>query len=100
MKKIKKRVMFNNEFGETMTLVVCEDNNVYLKHDKITTEFEAYNDILINYKCGDDNELLNGYKYLFSPIENVIINEFVSDAVLYDGFLVKTDNIPVFEIKT
>ena len=99
MKKIKKRVMFNNEFRETMTLVVCEDNNVYLKHDKITTDFELFNDILINYKCGDDNELLNGYKYLFSPIENVIINEFISDAVEDYGFVIKTDNIPVFELK-
>ncbi len=99
MKKIKKRVLFTNEFGETMTLVVDKDNNVFFKHDDITTEFEAYNDILINYKCGDDNELLNGYKYLFSPIENVIINEFISDAVEDYGFVIKTDNIPVFELK-
>ena len=101
MKKIKKRVLFTNEFGETMTLVVDKDNNVFFKHDDITTEFEAYNDILMNYKLKlkGKKKLIIGYKYVFSQIEKAVLNQFVSDAVMLDGFLVKTDNIPVFEIK-
>ena len=69
MKKIKKRVLFTNEFGETMTLVVDKDNNVFFKHDDIITEFEAYNDILMNYKLKGKKKLIIGYKYIFSRIE-------------------------------
>ncbi len=96
---IIRRVLFTNEFGETMTLVMDKDNNVFFKHDDIITEFEAYNDMLMNYKVKGKKKLIIGYKYVFSRIEKAVLNEFISDAVRKYGFLVKTDNIPVFELK-
>jgi hypothetical protein len=99
MKKIIRRVLFTNEFGETMTLVMDKDNNVFFKHDDIITEFEAYNDMLMNYKVKGKKKLIIGYKYVFSRIEKAVLNEFISDAVRNYGFLMKTDNIPVFEFE-
>ena len=93
---IKKQVKFINEFGETMTLALNDNNQVLFKHDDINEDFELYNDLLCDYNI--KGTILKGMKYVLSPIEKSVLNIFVDDAINNYNFVVKKNDIPLINI--
>ena len=92
----KLQVNFTNQFGETMTLALDDNNEVFFRHDDCNDDFEKYNDLLVKFKQG--KTVMDGFNYVLDPIEKVVLNKFVEDAINNYGFKLNVDNIKVIDL--
>mgnify|MGYP000061660055 CR=1 FL=1 len=93
-----KKVSFINEFGETMNLILDENHEVWFNHEDCNGDnYQKYNNLLTNYKLKSypKRKIIKGFAFVLSSMESSVLNQFVDEAVAYNGFKRKSDDVPL-----
>lgn len=73
-----KKVEYKNQFGETMTLGLDDQNNAWFKHEDCNDEFENLNNIYVDYNI-KGKVIKCALKYVLDEDEKVVLRQFVKD---------------------